>query len=136
VAGINHPSQRGKVLVVDDDHLALQVIRGRLERAGFTVITRHEAIGTSAAVVTEKPDVILLDFRMPGLSGDALAQLLEKNESTRHIGIIFHSGEDLALLQRRAKELGLLGAIPKTDSEPAFLAQFERLFARAKEHRR
>jgi PleD family two-component response regulator len=121
---------RGKVLIVDDDPVVLKVTRDRLERAGYDVRTRSEALGTSVIVAIEKPDVVLLDYSMPGMSGDILAKLLESNPSTRKAAIIFHSGEDLAFLQSRAQALGVTGAIAKTDSERVFLAQFERLFAR------
>jgi CheY-like chemotaxis protein len=124
--------KRGKVLVVDDDPVALKVTRARLERAGYGVITRSEALGTSVMVATEKPDVVLLDYRMPGMTGDILARLLEGNPSTRRAAIIFHSSEDLAFLQDRAKQLGVAGAIAKTDSDPVFIAQFERLFGRVR----
>ncbi len=133
MTNLNHDEKapaRGKILVVDDDPVAVQLTRDRLERAGFHVVTRTEALGTSLAVAVEKPDVVLLDFRMPGMSGDVLAKLLERNPATRGTAIVFHSGEDLSFVQARAKELGVAGAIAKTDNERVFLAQFDRLFAR------
>ncbi len=128
-------AKRGKVLIVDDDPVVLRVIREWLERAGFEVLTRGEALGTTGAVAVDKPDVILLDYRMPEINGEALAHLLEINPTTNKSAIIFHSSEDLAFLQERATTLGITGAIPKTDNEKMFLAQFERLFARAKKAR-
>ncbi len=122
---------RGKVLVVDDDTIALTITRERLERAGYEVITRNEALGTSMVVALEKPDVVLLDYKMPGMTGDVLARLLGNNPSTVATAIIFHSGEDLSFLQERARNLRVIGAIAKTSNERIFLAQFERLFARA-----
>lgn len=121
---------RGKVLVVDDDQVALKVTRARLEGAGFEVITRSEAIGTSLVVSKEKPNLILLDFRMPGMTGDVLAKVLGESSLTKATPVIFHSGENLDFLQARAKEVGVAGAIAKTDSDKIFLAQFERLFSR------
>ena len=73
--------RRGKVLVVDDDRVALEVARERLESADFEVITRDAPLGTSAAVQKERPDIILLDVQMPVLSGNSLAKLITENRS-------------------------------------------------------
>jgi two-component system, response regulator PdtaR len=110
-------------LVVDDDVVALEVARERLERAGFTVVTRTSALGTSAFIMKEKPDFVLLDVNMPGLTGDALAKLLK---GRRHTRVILHSGSDRKRLATLATECGAVGIIEKTDSERQFLAQLEK----------
>ena len=55
-----------KVLVVDDDATSVQVVEAVLERMGHDVITRSDATGVLSAVAQEKPDVALVDVRMPG----------------------------------------------------------------------
>src|SRR5262245_61448982 len=125
-------SSRGKVMVVDDDPLVLKIVRSRLERAGFTVTTRSEALGTSQAISQEQPDVVLLDLKMPALTGDLLIEAARKaGKASANVAFIFHSGEALAVLQEKAQRAGAIGAIAKTDDEASFLAQFERLFERA-----
>ena len=124
-------STRGKVLVVDDDTVVLRITRARLESAGFSVVTRDKALGTTQAIINEKPDVILLDLDMPALRGDLLAELLEKNLRTKDVPIIFHSNEDLFALQQKARDAQAIGAIAKTGDDAVFLAQFERLFIRS-----
>jgi CheY-like chemotaxis protein len=62
-----------KVLIVDDDALALEVAAAALESHGYTVIKREEALGTMVLIRRERPDIVLLDLHMPGLSGDALS---------------------------------------------------------------
>jgi CheY-like chemotaxis protein len=123
---------RGRVLVVDDDHVVLKITRARLESAGFAVVTRSEALGTLQSVLKEKPDVVLLDLQMPALDGEAIANLVSKRFGGRRVSIIFHSSECLLTLQAKAQRTGALGAIPKTEDDQSFIAQFERLFARAK----
>ena len=122
---------RGRVLVVDDEQLVLQITRARLEGAGYEVITRDEAMGTTQDVIKHEPDVVLLDVRMPALSGDLLAKLLQETFGGKSVPVIFHSSEDLLSLQKMARETGAVGAIPKTGDDAMFIAQFERLFARA-----
>ena len=51
--------RRGKVVVVDDDPIALRILCARLEGAGYTVIPRIEPLGTSQVIADEQPDVEL-----------------------------------------------------------------------------
>ena len=123
---------RGRVLVVDDDYVALTITRARLEEAGFEVITRAEAFGTSQAIYELKPDVILLDINMPLISGEMIASTLKEsiNPEDAKTSIIFHSSQDLITLQETVRKTGVLGAISKTGNDDHFIAQFERLFTR------
>lgn len=126
---------RGKILVVDDDPIVLRITQARLEGAGFEVLTRQEALGTSQVVLRERPDLILLDMKMPGLDGDKLAQLLRQREELT-TPVVFHSSEDLLSLQEKGREAGALGVIAKTENDTLFLAQFERLFEHVRSSQR
>ena len=134
VPAISKPKVR--VLVIDDDPVTLEIVRERLDAAGYDVIVREEAIGTSEVVMTEHPDVVLIDVMMPGLSGDKLARLLSGNARTRDTKIVLHSSRDAADLERIAVECGAIGALEKTHDGPAFMAGLERLLRSARLHDR
>jgi CheY-like chemotaxis protein len=119
--------QRTKVLVVDDDAVALEVTRTRLVRAGYDVVTRESAVGTSIVVTQENPDIVLLDVTMPGVSGEALAKLLTGGPKRQTFSIVFHSNRDQAELDRLAQQCQALGSIQKTSSASIFQLRFERL---------
>ena len=121
------PRRRGKVLVVDDDPVVLEVIRERLDEAGFDVYVRQDAIGTSQWVAREQPDFILLDVMMPALSGGELGQLLKRSNSTNQTAVILHSSMAAASLQPVIERTGAIGAIPKTHDGAKFIAEFERI---------
>jgi DNA-binding NtrC family response regulator len=123
-------ASRGKVLVVDDDAVVLVLTQTRLQRAGFTVVVRDSAIGTMQAINAERPDMVVLDIRMPALTGTALADLIKRTQG--HVPVIFHSSQSLSALQVAAKESGAVGAISKTPDDSLFMVQFERLYERAK----
>jgi CheY-like chemotaxis protein len=116
-----------KVLVVDDDPVALMLLRTTLEDAGFEVIARAQALGTASAIREHKPDVVLLDLNMPALSGDQLAALIQRAEHLSSVPIIFHSAADPDTLREIAARVGALGAIQKSHDPNAFLDQFMRL---------
>jgi CheY-like chemotaxis protein len=120
--------RRGKILV-DDDPIVLEITRDRLQRAGYFVITRDQALGTSTAISQEEPDVVLLDVSMPGLSGEALARIIGQNPRHERTAIIFHSGGEPADLQTLVARTGAVGSIQKTSDASLFRLQFDRLLA-------
>ncbi len=122
--------QKKKIMVIDDDTATLELTADRLRRAGFEVITRAHAIGTSSAVMTQLPELILLDIAMPGLSGPQLVSILHRHPSTAKIPVIFHSGKSLVEIQQMAREAHVFGVIPKTDKEEIFLGHLNRLLKR------
>jgi CheY-like chemotaxis protein len=126
--------RRGKVMVVDDDRIVLEIARERLESAGFEVITRDVALGTSAAIQKEQPDIILLDVQMPGLTGTALAKLIMGRDTEALI--VLHSGSEGEALRKMAEECGAVGVIKKTHDDAAFLSQFDRFTALSKRIKR
>lgn len=126
------PRRRGKVLVVDDDPIILEVVRERLDAAGYDVYVRQDALGTSQWVAREQPDVILLDVMMPALGGGDLGQLLRRSHTTNQTAVILHSSMDEASLLPVIERTGAIGVIPKTHDGDKFLEEFERLAERAK----
>lgn len=116
-----------KVLVIDDDPIVLEVIRERLSGAGYQVVTREEALGTTQVVRDEQPDLVLLDVMMPALNGERIAELLRGHKATQHVGIVLHSSKPEMELVALIQQTGALGAISKTSDGDAFMQQFEAL---------
>ncbi|MCA9712517.1 MAG: response regulator, partial [Myxococcales bacterium] len=64
------------VLVVDDDPVTLRVTAALLEREGYRVATRDQALGTAVEILRSQPDFVLLDVNMPEMDGFTVAQRL------------------------------------------------------------
>ncbi len=123
---------RGRVLVVDDSAIVLAVCRERLEEAGYEVNVRESALGTSAMVIRDRPDAVLMDVDLPGLSGDQIASLIRKNDAGEGTPIIIlHSGLTAQVLGGMVEECGAAGYIQKTDDDALFISQFNQIFLRA-----
>ena len=103
-----------RVLIVDDDETTLLLTRRRLEAEGHSVEVRSAAIGTTNAVRTFKPDVVLVDVGLPAMTGYELAKLL-RGSSPRSRLVLF-SGRERTELATRAREVGAIGFIHKSDS--------------------
>ena len=103
-----------KVMVIDDCEITLETAKMHLEEAGFEVITRVDVIGTTSAVLNEKPNCVLIDVSMPALTGTELVKLIKKKEK-KHIKIILYSAKDKEELKLLVDECGADGYITKTD---------------------
>lgn len=82
-----------EILVVDDDAALLAVLRTHLERAGFRC--RTAADGRSALHLAReyRPDLIVLDFLLPDLSGHEVCRQLRQEPGTSHVPIVMMTGE-------------------------------------------
>ena len=119
-----------KILLIDDDPVALALGRAVLEKQGHDVITLEGALGASAVILREQPRVVVLDIEMPGLPGDDWLQMLRERNllgEDSQTAFILHSGVDAAKLERISGETGALGGIPKGENPQAFADAFERL---------
>jgi two-component system, OmpR family, phosphate regulon response regulator PhoB len=79
---------RTSILVVEDEPAIQELLRLNLEDAGFTVHTVADAESAQALIRNALPDLILLDWMLPGQSGLALARTLRSDARTRELPII------------------------------------------------
>ena len=76
------------ILVVEDEPAIQELLRLNLEDAGFTVHTVADAESAQALIRNALPDLVLLDWMLPGQSGLALARTLRSDARTRQLPII------------------------------------------------
>ena len=82
----------GKVLVVDDYEPNLRGLGQLLEHADYTVFTATNGLDALEIVKTERPDLVLLDVLMPGISGLDVCTEIKRNEETRLTPVVLISG--------------------------------------------
>lgn len=77
------------LLLVDDEPENLRVGLGMLRGQGFEVLVALDGNDGLRIAAAARPDLILLDIRMPGLDGIAVCQRLQRDAATRRIPVIF-----------------------------------------------
>jgi len=112
----------GKVLVVDDNEIVLEMVRMHLEDRGFQVETAQSAFQMPQAIRDAQPDVILLDVKMPALRGDKAARILAERSFSKHIPVVLFSDLDEAELTTLVRETGAAGFVRKS-ADAELLAQ-------------
>ena len=85
-----------KALVVDDNVNNLMLEKDLLDVAGFEVFIAEDAAGAIAIAKKEKPDIIILDVRLPDMRGTEAARILRQDKETRNIPIIFVTASVMA----------------------------------------
>ena len=105
-----------KIAVIDDSDTALEWVKANLPGLGFEISTFNTPIGTQAFIITTKPDLILLDVRMPGLDGDVLCKMIKSNPKTRSTIIALYSEMDEPELAVLADKCSADGYIKKTEN--------------------
>jgi two-component system cell cycle response regulator DivK len=80
---------RKNVLVVDDNANNLMLEKDLLEVAGFEVFEAENAADGIAIARREKPDIIIMDVRLPDMLGTEAARILRQGKETCDIPIVF-----------------------------------------------
>jgi CheY-like chemotaxis protein len=104
-----------RVLVIDDDDIARELLGSELEQAGFEVFSLPSPIGASRVIQTNEVNAVVLDVVMPAMTGDRLVALLRHNPRFSKLALVLVSGEATVELQKLAKLVGADGVVNKKD---------------------
>lgn len=112
-----------KVLVVEDEKPLSTAIKTALEKRGYSVTVvdnGHDAIQT---IISLRPDIVLLDIILPGLSGWEIIEKIRKNSSIADTKIIVMSNLDAPARQSEFKRSGAIDYLVKQNSTLATICQ-------------
>lgn len=109
-----------KILLVDDDHAFVEMVKMRLEFHGYETQVLEEAKEILPSVHAFKPDAILLDLLMPGTDGMDVCEMLNNDPMGVDIPIIVLSGLSKMADKAKAYKLGVVDYLVKP-IEPADL---------------
>jgi two-component system phosphate regulon response regulator PhoB len=123
----NPERQRGIVLVVDDDLDSRFIFVAALEHHGYTVREATDGEFAIKAIELERPDVVILDFAMPKLSGPEVLTRLKADPATSGIPVIACSAVLLLTDVPRLRALGYADVLLKPVDPGALVAAVHRI---------
>ena len=81
----------GTVLIIDDEEGFLQIIQIILKRAGFKTIVASNGVDGIDMVYNFRPDIVILDDMMPGMTGGDVCMRIKNDPKVSHIPVLMHS---------------------------------------------
>ncbi len=111
-----------KILIIDDDGLAIQIMKRILHQAQSIISASNGVQGLELAM-THRPDLILLDMVMPEMTGVTVMQKLSASDRTRDIPVIIVTTNDDIASELEALQAGAVDFIHKPINPAVLLAR-------------
>lgn len=118
------------VLVVDDDAAIREMIRMALEGNGYEVLEAGDTIAARRCLETNEPDIVLLDWMLPGQSGYEFTRSLRNKPASNSIPVIMLTARDREEEKIAALEAGADDYISKPFSVKELLARIKAVLRR------
>jgi len=109
------------VLIVEDNELNLKLFNDLLQANGYDTLQTGDGFEAMELTRSRRPDLILMDIRLPKISGLELVKRLKDDEDTAHIPVIAVTAFAMKGDEEKFRGGGFDGYIAKPISVPAFL---------------
>ena len=118
-------ARRHRILIVEDSPVSLTLLTQLLKAHGYEVLGTPEGLQALDLAREEQPDLILMDIRLPDISGLEVTRLLKQDDRTKAIPIIAVTALASPEYDRRGLESGCDAYIPKPITLGSFLRTIE-----------
>jgi len=115
------------LLIVDDEESNRDMLSRRLQRQGFTVLLAEDGHQALDVIQKQTPDMVLLDVRMPGMSGIQVLQAIREQHSPSQLPVIMVTAEGHSSSIVEALQMGANDYITKPVDLPVALARIRTL---------
>ena len=120
------------ILIVEDETALIAMLRYNFEREGFRVLEANDGEEAMVAVAENKPDLILLDWMLPHLSGIDLCRQMRRGTTTRDIPIIIVTARGEEADRIRGLNTGADDYVTKPFSPQELVARVRAVLRRAR----
>jgi two-component system alkaline phosphatase synthesis response regulator PhoP len=116
-----------KILVAEDEPDIRELLAFTLKYGGFDVVTAANGLEAVEQAEKNKPDMILLDVRMPRMTGYEACKVLKEKPETKDIPIVFLSAKGQEAEVERGIEVGAVDYILKPFAPDTLISQIKKL---------
>lgn len=99
-------SKSQTILVVDDESDIVEILTYNLNKGGYSVINASSGQQALLQCAFHKPDLVIMDIRMPGLTGIETCRELKKNDRLQNIPVLFLTADADEFTSMNAMEAG------------------------------
>jgi DNA-binding response OmpR family regulator len=119
-----------KILVIDDDDIAREVLCSTLSAAGHETFELQSSIGATRCIYEQRVDAVVIDVMMPTINGDKLARVFRNNAHGDQLGIILVSSRSKAELESLTAVAQADEIVSKADVRRGLVTAVERAVER------
>lgn len=120
----------GRVLIIDDDEIVLEAMRGLLHASGYEVHCMVSPIGATQVIVTKGIQAVVVDLNMPVMRGDRFISLLRSWERISDLPTILISSSTPEAIEAAASALPGVLVVTKSDMHRSLPQTVDRVFGR------
>ncbi|MEK7507524.1 MAG: response regulator [Patescibacteria group bacterium] len=128
-----------RILIIDDEREFIEIFGAKLSAAGFRIESALSGAKGIEMAKIFKPDLILLDVKMPGLTGAETLLILKEDPQTKDVNVVFltNLGDQRTKAQLQdvgtkfSKEFGARGYLRKTDDLESIVEQVKSFLPKA-----
>jgi two-component system phosphate regulon response regulator PhoB len=120
-----------RILVVDDEPEAVELVEFNLKQAGYAVTTAADGAEALKKIHAQAPDLILLDVMLPEMDGFEICKVLRRDAATAKISIIMLTAKAAEIDRVLGLELGADDYLTKPFSPRELLLRIKKLLARS-----
>jgi len=118
-----------KILVAEDERDIRDLVKFTLEHRGYTVVSSADGLSALELAASERPDLVLLDVRMPRMDGYEVCRQIKANPALKHIPVVFLSAKGQEAEVQAGIEAGAQAYIVKPFSMDRLISQIEQTLA-------
>ena len=120
---MSNTPEKVKVLLIEDEPDVLELYRLKLTLDDYDVVSAQDGPEGLAKAKSEKPELIFLDIKMPGMDGFEVLKHLRSDEETKDIPVIILSNFDEEAMVEKGLALGANEYLIKSHFSPASLSE-------------
>jgi len=109
------------ILVVEDNELNMRLFHDLLKANGYNILKAHDGLEGLQMAREHRPDLILMDIQLPGISGLAASKTIKEDDVLRTIPIIAVTAFAMKGDEDKIRDAGCDAYIAKPISAPSFL---------------
>jgi DNA-binding response OmpR family regulator len=119
-----------KIMIVDDDPCALELMTAYLRQPGYTILTAFGGQEGIAMIQQHKPDLVVLDLLMPDIGGIEVVEALKRDPDTASIPVIMVTARQFSDADREQLSDHVMSVVNKTDlHHDRFIGEVRRAFS-------
>lgn len=121
-----------KVLVADDELHIIHVVALKFRKNGYEVLTAQDGNELLELAKEEKPDILVTDYQMPGMTGIEAVEKLRDDEQTKNLPVIMLTARNFEFDRQASEKLDISEFVGKPFSPRELLQKVEEVLERRK----